>query len=84
MRQPFDRYMQIEIAALGSASLFALFAFIKTSILLALVSLYLIVISLACDAMLKWELMDKITSSKQFGRAIILLLLSSYIFLHIR
>lgn len=77
MRRPYEKFIQMEIITLGGAAFFGFFALIKGYFLLAIVSVYFIVISIICDALIKWQFLHKLEASKQLLRAIILFLLAA-------
>ncbi len=84
MRHPFEKLILIELGMIGCAGIFSIFAIIKGFVLFAMASIYLIVISLICNAMIKWQLRNPQEAMQQLFRAIALFLIASLLLFRIK
>lgn len=83
MRHPYERLIRIEITSISLAAFIGLFAFIQSYTLLIFLSVYLLALSLVCGALIDWSTHQKTQAIKQFLRAIVLFILTTYLLIKI-
>lgn len=83
MNHPYEKYMRLEIILIITAFIIALFAILKGIILLLFISLYFIIFSFLCEALLEWTSNRMTASGKQLIRAIIMFFVTTYLFFHL-
>lgn len=79
MKNSWGKYIQLEIATLTFAFIATVFTILQKKPLFAVVAIYFIIMSLLFSALIKRRFMEQIESGKQFGRALILFLLTTYL-----
>ena len=78
MRHPYEKIMRLELIAIGLSILTGIIALFQASVLFILLAIYLIIISLACDAFThNFTTYRQLQSLKQAIRAGILFLLAT-------
>ncbi|AUJ24101.1 hypothetical protein [Virgibacillus dokdonensis] len=73
MKQPYEKFMIVELLALGAASLFTFIALIKGYTIVIILGLLLVAGSLIADSLVQWHLYRSIPSHaiKQAVRALL-------------
>ncbi|SHG68330.1 hypothetical protein [Ornithinibacillus halophilus] len=79
MRQSFDKFILGEIVAIALAVVVGLFGLIQASTLLIILSIYLISISILCDAMVARFTYNQTHALKQFARAITIFIVGTFL-----
>jgi len=81
MKHPYEKFMNIELVSILLSILVGVVAFIQGYLFLIFLALYLVVISLSCDALIKWYTHYKNEAIMQFVRSGMLFLLTTYLLL---
>lgn len=79
MRHSYQNIILIELGTLGGATVIGLIAIIKKSFLFVYLSLYILSVSLACDAIVLWYTYRQQEAIKQLLRAMLLFLFTTFV-----
>ena len=79
MRHPYEKFIHIEMMALLSVIIIGLIALIQGYLILIYLCLYLIALSLVCDALVHWYTNQTTHSVKQILRAILIFVITTYL-----
>ncbi|RDW22306.1 hypothetical protein CWR48_00945 [Oceanobacillus arenosus] len=79
MRHPYEKFARIELISLVIVILFGLIALIQGFLILIFFSLYLIALSLVCDALLHLYFRNSQQAGKQILRAVMLFIFATYL-----
>lgn len=79
MRHPYEKFARIELISLVIVILFGLIALIQGFLVLIFLCLYLISLSLVCDALLNLYLRNPHQAGKQIIRAAMLFIFATYL-----
>jgi len=83
MRHPYEKFIRIELFAIGLSVFIGIFAFIKSYTILMFISFYFISLSLVAEAMVAWYTYHKEQAIKSVIRAVLIFLISTYLFWHL-
>ncbi|MEC5424421.1 hypothetical protein QGM71_13050 [Virgibacillus sp. C22-A2] len=78
MRHPYEKFIRIELLSLASAILIGIIALAQGYTLLIFLCLYLLALSLACNALIELHRHEADQAGKQILRAIMLFILASF------
>lgn len=79
MRHPYEKFIRIELVSIVSAILIGIIALIKGYLILIFICFYLLALSLLAEAMIEWSTHQKMQGGKQFVRAIVILILTTFL-----
>lgn len=79
MKQPYEKVIQLEILSIVIGASLGIFAIIKGYYFLLFMCFYLIAISFLCEAIVEWYLLHRPNAGKQFFRAMILVIFTTYL-----
>ncbi|WP_217586365.1 hypothetical protein [Lentibacillus saliphilus] len=83
MNHPFEKFMKLELAALGIVILTSIIAIVKGFFLLLVIAVYGIAASLIFDGMVAMYTHQQAHALKQFSRAILLFIITTMLFIGI-
>ena len=79
MRNPYEKFIRIELISLVIVILISLIALIQGLFILVFFCFYLISLSLVCDALLHLYFRNSQQAGKQILRAVMLFILATYL-----
>ncbi|GAB3048151.1 hypothetical protein [Virgibacillus ainsalahensis] len=83
MRHPYEKFMRIELIAIACVVLFGVIALIQGFLIFILLCFYLLALSIFCDAMILLYLHNPPQAGKQFLRAVMVFIFTTYLFFHL-
>jgi len=82
MKHPYEKIMIIEIGSLIAVIVIGIIALLQKSALFIFLCLYLLVLSMGCDALIHWYMYQQQEATKQFLRAMTLFLFVTFLLFH--
>ncbi|WP_042221368.1 hypothetical protein [Oceanobacillus manasiensis] len=79
MRHPLEKVIRIELLSLALALVIGLISIIQGNLFLIIGSIYFIVISFCCTAILEWQTHQTEQGAKHALRAFLLFLIATYL-----
>lgn len=83
MKHPQEKFLFIEISLIVMGLIIGIVAIAKSLVILGFLALYLIILSLFCEAFIQLSIQQKTAGSKQLIKAIILFALITYLILQL-